>query len=96
MCRENFAKELVPNRPRPVNQAIPDAAMRNRQANAERERPAENIQRFLGYPHQARVLPRPNNVRRETVFSRTMTYFEQQNEQIALQQHGHSPRNRLF
>ena len=84
LCRENFAKELVPNTRRPLE--------RNRQANAERERPAENavhIQRFAGYPDQVRVLPRPNNVRRETVFSRTMTYFESQ-EQMAIQENSYN------
>jgi hypothetical protein len=63
-----------------------------RQANAERERPAENVgqvQRFFGYPYEARILPRPNNVRRETVFSRTMTYFERQ-EQMANQENGYN------
>ena len=84
LCRENFAKELVPNTRRPV--------VRERQVNAERERPAENAvhtQRFAGYPEQVRVLPRPNNVRRETVFSRTMTYFEHQ-EQMAVQEIGYN------
>lgn len=76
LCRENFAKELVPNTRRPVE--------RNRQANAERERPAENAvqtQRFAGRPHQVRVLPRPNNVRHA---------IERQIEQMAIQEYGYN------